>query len=66
MICLEEVLLVMCAFSEKKVHSVSVAPEPLAIWYKKLEGLDVFCVLFLSTASAIFQLSVSPEPLVFW
>ena len=27
-------------FLKKKVHSLSVAPEPLAIWYKKLEGLE--------------------------
>ena len=40
MICLEEVFLVMCAFSKKKVHSLSVAPQPLAIWNKKLEGLE--------------------------
>ena len=30
MVCLEEVFLMMCAFSKKKVHSLSVAPEPLA------------------------------------
>ena len=29
-----------CAFLKKKVHSLSVAPEPLAIWNKKLEGLE--------------------------
>jgi hypothetical protein len=29
----------MCAFSNKKKHSLSVAPEPPAIWNKKLEGL---------------------------
>ena len=29
----------MCAFL-KKVHSLSVAPEPLAIWHKELEGLE--------------------------
>ena len=38
--CLEEVFLVMCAFLKKKVHSLSVVPEPLAIWNKKLEGLE--------------------------
>ena len=27
-------------FFEEKVHSLSVDPEPLAIWNKKLEGLD--------------------------
>jgi hypothetical protein len=25
---------------EEKVHSLSVAPEPLAIWNKKLKGLE--------------------------
>ena len=30
----------MCVFLKKKVHSLSVAPEPLAIWNKKLEGLE--------------------------
>ena len=28
------------AFSKEKVHSLSVAPEPLAIWNKELEGLE--------------------------
>ena len=27
-------------FLEEKVHSLSVAPEPLAIWNKELEGLE--------------------------
>ena len=39
-VCLEEVFLVTCAFLEEKVHSLSVAPEPLAIWNKKLESLE--------------------------
>ena len=30
----------MCAFFEEKVHSLSVAPEPLAVWNKELEGLE--------------------------
>ena len=30
----------MCAFLKEKVHSLSVAPEPLAIWNKELEGLE--------------------------
>ena len=51
MICLEEVFLVMCAFSEKKVHSLSVAPEPLAIWNKELEGLDSELFKELKTSS---------------
>ena len=40
MVCLEEIFLVMCAFLKKKVHSLTVAPEPLAIWNKKWEGLE--------------------------
>ena len=39
--CLEEVFLVTCAFSKKKVHLLSVAPEPLAIWNKELEVLNL-------------------------
>ena len=42
--CLEEVLWVMCTFLKKKVHSLSVAPEPLAIWNKELEGLEFYVV----------------------
>ena len=30
----------MCAFLKEEVHSLSVAPEPLAIWNKELEGLE--------------------------
>ena len=29
-------------FFEEKVHSLSVALEPLAIWNKKLEGLESY------------------------
>ena len=42
-VCLE-VFLVTCAFLKKKGHSLSVAPEPLAIWNKKLEGLESYVV----------------------
>jgi hypothetical protein len=28
-------------FFEEKAHSLSVAPEPIAIWNKKLEGLEL-------------------------
>ena len=49
MIYLEDIFLVMCAFSNKKVHSLSVAPEPLAIWNKELEGLESYVVLKLLT-----------------
>ena len=44
MVCLEEVFLVTCTFLKEKVDSLSVAPEPLAIWNKKLEGLDPLCL----------------------
>ena len=27
-------------FFEEKVHSLSVAPEPLGVWNKELEGLE--------------------------
>ena len=30
----------MCIFLNEKVHSLSVAPEPLVIWNKELEGLE--------------------------
>ena len=30
----------MCAFSKKKVHSLSVAPEALAFWNKELDGFE--------------------------
>ena len=55
MICLEEVFLVMCAFLEKKVHSSSVALEPLAIWNKKLEGLESYVVLQLLSLKKSFE-----------
>ena len=38
--CLEKSLSSDVHFFEEKVHSLSVAPEPLAIWNKKLEGLE--------------------------
>ena len=41
--CLEEFF--------KKVHSLSVAPEPLAIWNKKLEGLESELFKELKTSS---------------
>ena len=31
-------------FLKEKVHSLSVAPEPLAIWNKKFEGLESYVV----------------------
>ena len=41
----------MCAFSKEKVHSLSVAPEPLTIWNKELEGLDSELFKELKTSS---------------
>ena len=46
----------MCAFSKKKVHSLSVAPEPLAIWNKELEGLDSKLFKELKTSSVAARL----------
>jgi hypothetical protein len=43
-VCLEEVFLVMGVFLKKKVHLLSVASETLAIWNKKLEGLESYVV----------------------
>ena len=37
-------------FFEEKRHSLSVAFEPLAIWNKKLEGLDLSCSIELYTS----------------
>ena len=76
-VCLEEVLLVTCAFSWKKVHSLSVSPEPLAIWNKKLEGLKSYVVWKLLSwrsllsdvrflEEKVHSLSVAPEPLAIW
>ena len=38
--CLEKSLSSDVRFFEEKVHSLSVAPEPVAIWNKELEGLE--------------------------
>ena len=38
-------------FFEEKMHSVSVAPKPLAIWNKELEGLDSKLFKLLRTSS---------------
>ena len=56
---LEEVFWVMCAFFEEKVHSLSVAPEPLTVWNKELEGLksDLFKELKSSSVAASEHLS---------
>ena len=68
----------MCAFFKEKVHSLSVAPEPLAIWNKKLKGLESLCrlknccleVVLLVTCAflkkKVHSLSVAPEPLAIW
>ena len=64
MVCLEEVFLVTCAFSKKKVHSLSVAPEPLAIWNKELEGL-VRCVILYLLKSFVME-RILPSELSFF
>jgi hypothetical protein len=38
-------------FFKEKVHSLSVAPEPLAIWNKKLERLELWLSKKLKTSS---------------
>ena len=40
---------------EEKVHSLSVAPEPLAVWNKELEGLE--SDLFEELKSSLFVAS---------
>ena len=40
-------------FLKQKVHSLSVAPEPLAIWNKELEGLDSELFKELKTSSVV-------------
>ena len=59
------------------MHSLSVAPEPLAIWNKKLEGIESYVVLKLLSLRSLLSdvrffeekghsLSVAPEPLAIW
>ena len=43
----------MCAFLKEKVHSLSVASEPLAIWNKEFEGLDSELFKLLKTSSVV-------------
>jgi hypothetical protein len=38
-------------FFKEKAHSLSVAPEPLAIWNKKLERLELWLSKKLKTSS---------------
>jgi hypothetical protein len=38
-------------FFEEEAHSLSVAPEPLAIWNKKLEGLKFWLLKKLKNSS---------------
>jgi hypothetical protein len=39
------------ALFQRKTHSLSVAPEPLAIWNKKLEGLELWLSKKLNISS---------------
>jgi hypothetical protein len=38
-------------FFKEKAHSLSVAPEPLSIWNKKLERLELWLSKKLKTSS---------------
>ena len=51
--CLEEVF--------KKVHSLSVAPEPLAIWNKELEGLESELFKELKTSPVVAPSIIQKE-----
>ena len=42
-------------FFGEKVHSLSVAPEPLTIWNKKLEGLESYVVLKTAVLKKSFE-----------
>ena len=42
-------------FSKKKGHSLSVAPEPLAIWNKELEGLWILCCFKIADLKKSFE-----------
>jgi hypothetical protein len=57
---LEEIFGVMCTFFKEKVHSMSVAPETLAIWNKKLESL-VFWKTWKASSEGMY--SAAPEHL---
>ena len=50
-------------FFEEKVHSLSVAPEPLAVWNKELEGLESDLFNELKSSHLV---SVAPKPLAIW
>ena len=52
-------------FLEEKVHSLSVAPEPLAIWNKKLEGLESMLLEKLKISPEDMY-PAAPEPLSIW
>ena len=45
-----------------KLHSLSVAPEPLAIWNKKLEGLDPLCCLKICVLKQSPRLGLCHRP----
>ena len=57
--CLEKSLSSDVRFFEEKVYSLSVAPKPLAVWNKELEGLesDLFGELKSSSVAASEHLS---------
>jgi hypothetical protein len=49
-------------FFEEKAHSLSVAPKPLAIWNKKLEGLEFWLLKKLKISSQVMY-PTAPEHL---
>ena len=51
--CLEKSLSSDVRFFEEKVYSLSVAPKPLAVWNKELEGLE--SDLFEELKSSLLQ-----------
>jgi hypothetical protein len=52
---------VVCTFFFGKVHSLSVAPEPLAVWNKELEGLVFNSLSKILEASAEDMYLAAPK-----
>jgi hypothetical protein len=50
-------------FFEEKAHSLSVAPEPLAIWNKNLERLEFLLLEKLKISSEdMYPTALEPSP----
>jgi hypothetical protein len=60
--CFDKVFQVMCDFS-KKSALIDVAPEPLAIWNKKLEGLELWLLKKVKKISSQDMYSAAPKHL---